>query len=146
MLNKILLQGRLTDTPELKSTPNGVNVTSFTLAVDRDYQSGGEKQTDFINCVAWRNTADFICKYFEKGRMLIACGSLQVRSYTAQDGSKRYVSEVVIESVNFGGDKPKEQTAAKTETRYNEPPANYGYSAPAAPDFENVSVDDDLPF
>lgn len=147
MLNKIMLQGRLTDTPELKNTPSGVSVTSFSLAVERDFAQNGKKETDFINCVAWRNTAEFICKYFEKGRMLIACGSLQTRSYKAQDGTKRNVWEVVVDSVNFGGDKPKEQADTQTETRYEEPPAHYGYNAPAASQFEEVGAADiDLPF
>ena len=109
MLNKVILQGRLTAEPELKVTQNGTSVCSFSLAVDRSY---GEKQTDFINCVAWRNTAEFIAKYFGKGKMLIAVGELQVRQYKANDGSKRYATEVIVNEVNFAGDsnsKPAEQ-------------------------------------
>ncbi len=104
MLNKVILQGRLTADPELKSTQTGVSVCSFTLAVDRSY---GEKKADFINCVAWRNTAEFISKYFGKGKMLIAVGELQVRQYQAQDGSKRYATEVIVNEVNFAGDAAK---------------------------------------
>ena len=104
MLNKVILQGRLTNDPELKVTQNGTSVCSFSLAVDRSYD---KKQTDFINCVAWRNTAEFIAKYFNKGKMLLACGELQVRQYTAQDGSKRYATEVIVNEVNFAGDNSK---------------------------------------
>lgn len=132
MLNKVILQGRLTADPELKSTNNGVSVCSFTLAVDRSYQRG-EKQTDFINCVAWRNTAEFISKYFAKGRMMIACGELQVRKYTAQDGQNRYAVEVVVNDVNFGGDKEKQDRQAET---YAEPGEG----------FEEIVSDEELPF
>ena len=127
MLNKVILQGRLTANPELKSTTNGVSVCAFTLAVDRSYQSGGERQTDFINCVAWRGTAEFISKYFAKGRMLIACGELQVRKYTTNDGQTRSVTEVIVDDVNFGGD--------KKEAASN-----------AAPASEEILADDDFPF
>lgn len=112
MLNKVILQGRLTAEPELKATQTGVSVCSFTLAVDRSY---GDKQADFINCVAWRNTAEFICKYFGKGKMMVACGELQVRQYTAQDGSKRYATEVIVNEVNFAGDNNNTKPADDTE-------------------------------
>lgn len=104
MLNKVILQGRLTADVELKSTQNGVSVCSFTLAVDRSY---GEKKADFINCVAWRNTAEFIAKYFGKGKMLIAVGELQVRQYQTQNGEKRYATEVIVDEANFAGDAAK---------------------------------------
>ncbi len=104
MLNKVILQGRLVQEPELKSTQTGTSVCSFTLAVDRSY---GEKKADFINCVAWRNTAEFISKYFGKGKMLIAVGELQVRQYTTQNGEKRYATEVIVNEVNFAGDAAK---------------------------------------
>lgn len=109
MLNKVILQGRLTADVELKSTQNGVSVCSFTLAVDRSY---GEKKADFINCVAWRNTAEFIAKYFGKGKMLIAVGELQVRQYQTQNGEKRYATEVIVNEVNFAGDAAKAQSGA----------------------------------
>ena len=111
MLNKVILQGRLTADVELKNTQNGVSVCSFTLAVDRSY---GEKKADFINCVAWRNTAEFIAKYFGKGKMLIAVGELQVRQYTTNNGEKRYATEVIVNEANFAGDAAKnaEQMAA----------------------------------
>lgn len=107
MLNKILLQGRLTASPELKTTNSGKNVTSFSLAVERDFATNGERETDFINIVAWGGTAEFASKYFTKGRMMLVEGRLQVRKYTTQDGGNRYVTEVVAEKVYFAGDKAK---------------------------------------
>ena len=105
MLHKVLLQGRLTADPELKHTQGGVSVTSFTIAVDRAYRSGEERQADFITIVAWRNTAEFICRYFGKGKMIVVDGKLQVRNWSTQDGSKRYATEVVADEVHFAGDK-----------------------------------------
>jgi single-strand DNA-binding protein len=115
MLNHITLQGRLTKDPELRRTQSGLAVTSFTLAVERDYSgNGGERQTDFIDIVAWRNTAEFVKKYFSKGRMAIVAGHLQVRDWTDKDGNKRRVAEVNAESVYFGDSKKDNgsQTAA----------------------------------
>lgn len=106
MLNKVLLQGRLVADPEIRHTTNGTAVVSFRLAVDRDFKNqNGEKEADFINIVAWRNTAEFVGKYFEKGQMAIVDGRLQVRDYTDRDGNKRYVTEVVANSVYFAGSK-----------------------------------------
>ena len=105
MLNEIILQGRLTDNPELKKTNTGKSVTSFSLAVERDFSTGGEKETDFINIVAWNNTADFITKYFTKGKQMIVKGSLQVRKYQTQNGENRCATEVVADKVYFAGDK-----------------------------------------
>ncbi len=104
MLNKILLQGRLVAAPELKHTPNGVAVASFRIAVERDFKdkATGERQADFIAVVAWRQTAEFVSRYFAKGRMAIVEGKLQTRDYTDKDGSRRFVSEVVADSVYFG--------------------------------------------
>ncbi len=129
MLNKVILMGRLTKDPELKYTPSNVAVTSFTIAVDRKYQKDGNKQVDFINIVSWRQTAEFICKYFSKGRMINVCGSLQTRTYDDKDGKKVYVTEVVADEVNFCGDKGKQEQT---------PPANDG--------FIEVDSDDELPF
>ncbi len=110
-LNRVIIMGRLTATPELKTTPNGVEVTSFSVAVDRNYaKQGEERQSDFINVVAWRNTASFICKYFSKGSMIAIDGSLQTRSFQAKDGSKRYITEVVADTVSFTGEKKQETT------------------------------------
>lgn len=120
--------GRLTADPELKQTPNGVSVTSFTIAVDRDYAKTEEKMTDFINIVAWRGTAEFICKFFKKGRLIILSGSLQVRNYTTKEGEKRYVSEVVADKVYFAGDR---ENTERTQNKgvvddANEPDIDYG--------------------
>lgn len=103
MLNKIFIMGRLTRDPELRRTQSGLPVVSFTLAVDRDFKSqNGEKETDFIDCVAWRNTAEFVSKYFSKGRMAIVEGRLQVRNWNDRDGNKRRSAEVVADNVYFG--------------------------------------------
>ena len=104
MLNTVTIMGRLTRDPELRRTGSGVAVTSFTLAVDRDYnpKDGGEKETDFIDCIAWRGTGEFVSKYFAKGSMIVVSGRLQVRNWTDKDGSKRRSTEVVAENVYFG--------------------------------------------
>ena len=102
MLNKITIMGRLTRDPELRRTQSGVAVTGFTLAVDRDF---GDKETDFIDCVAWKNTAEFVSKYFSKGRMAIVSGRLQMREWEDKDGKKRKTAEVVADSVYFGDSK-----------------------------------------
>lgn len=107
-LNRIDIMGRLTKAPELRYTPQGTPVTSFTLAVDRDYQSGGnERQTDFIDCVAWRQTAEFVSKYFSKGSMAIVTGRLQIRDWEDKNGGKRRSSEVMADSVYFGESKKR---------------------------------------
>ena len=102
MLNHITIMGRLTRDPELRRTGSGVAVASFTVAVDRDF---GEKETDFIDCVAWRQTGEFVDKYFSKGRMIVVSGRLQIRSWTEKDGSKRRKAEVVADNVYFGDSK-----------------------------------------
>ena len=133
-MNSVNLMGRITAEPELKTTPNGVSVVSFTLAVDRSYTpKGQEKQTDFINCVAWRNTAEFISRYFSKGQRMAVKGELQQRSFTANDGSKRSVYEVVVDEAFFCESK-KENTASA-------PSADVPYS-----DYEEIAYDDDCPF
>ncbi len=103
MLNNVAVMGRLCKDPELGHTGNGTEVTSFTLAVDRDFKGqNGERGTDFLDCVAWRNTAKFICNYFSKGRKMVAAGRLQKRDYENQNGEKRYVTEIVVENAYFG--------------------------------------------
>lgn len=131
-LNKVILIGYLTADPELKQTPSGVSVTSFSIGVSRKYAKGEQVQTDFINIVAWRATAEFICKYFKKGNAICICGSLQTRSWTAQDGSKRYAVEVVADEVNFIEKKNAE--------------AGSSFSSTGAAQFEEVPADEDLPF
>ena len=107
MLNHITIMGRLTRDPELRRTGSGVAVASFTVAVDRDFggRDGGEKETDFIDCVAWRQTGEFVSKYFTKGRMIVVSGRLQIRSWTDKDGNKRRTAEVVADNVYFGDSK-----------------------------------------
>lgn len=105
-LNNITIMGRMTKDPELRRTNSGVAVASFTLAVDRDFaKDGAEKETDFIDCVAWKNTAEFVSKYFSKGRMAVVSGRLQIRSWTDKDGGKRRTAEVVADNVYFGDSK-----------------------------------------
>lgn len=105
MLNVITIVGRLTKNPELRRTGSGKAVTSFTVAVDRDFTSGGEKETDFIECVAWGNTAEFVNTYFSKGRMAVVNGRLQIRKWNDRDGNKRQTAEVVANNVYFGESK-----------------------------------------
>lgn len=104
-MNKVLLIGRLTKDPELKYTPSGTGVANFTIAVDRRFQKNGEREADFINCVAWGKTAEFVANYFQKGKQMALEGRLQVRSYDGDDGQKRWVTEVVVEQVEFVGSK-----------------------------------------
>ena len=115
MYNKAILVGRLTANPELKKTPNGVSVVSFSLAVDRSYQTNGERQTDFINCVAWRNTAEFISKYFSKGKILGVDGSIQTRNYEDKNGNKRTAVEVVVDNAFFTESKGTSNATAPEE-------------------------------
>ena len=150
MLNHIVLMGRLTRDPELRRTANGVAVASFTLAVDRDFAAAGaEKETDFIDIVAWRNTAEFVSKYFAKGRMAVVSGRLQIRSWTDKEGNKRRSAEVIADNVYFG-DSKRENTDGYSGYGAAPAPAA-GYSAPAAPapvsDFSMIEDDDSqLPF
>ena len=110
MLNRIILMGRLVADPELRQTPNGVSVASFRIAVDRNYQSKdtGERQADFISCVAWRQTGEFISRYFQKGRMIALEGSLQTRNYEDKTGAKRTAYEVIVDQAYFADSKPTE--------------------------------------
>ena len=121
MLNSIVIMGRLTATPELKTTNSGISVTSFTVAVDRRFQKQGEeKQTDFLNVVAWRQAADFVCKYFNKGDMIAVQGELQTRRYEDKDGNKRTATEIIADNVSFcGGKKESAQAAAPTGESYD---------------------------
>lgn len=119
MLNKIILMGRLTRDPELRRTGSGTAVASFSLAVDRDFKTqDGERETDFIDIVAWRSTAEFVSKYFTKGRMAVLEGRMQVRDWTDKDGNKRRSTEVIAENIYFGDSKRSESGAAdKQEVR-----------------------------
>lgn len=114
MLNHIVLMGRLTRDPELRRTQSGLPVASFTLVCDRDYKpEGGERETDFVDIVAWRNTAEFVSKYFTKGRMAVVSGRLQIRSWTDKDGNKRRTAEVVADNVYFGDSRPEGNTGGQ---------------------------------
>ena len=148
MLNHIVLMGRLTRDPELRRTQSGVAVVSFSLAVDRDFGSrdSGEKQTDFIDIVAWRNTAEFVSKYFTKGRMAVVSGRLQIRDWTDREGGKRRSAEVVADNVYFGDSKRDGAAPAPGGSSYDRP--SYGnYDAPAiSADFSEAEDDGELPF
>ena len=108
MLNKVIILGRLTQDPELRSTPSGTSVLQFTVAVDRNYKQGEEKQADFINCVAWKQTAEFISKHFGKGRMIAIEGRLQSRTYDDKNGVKHFVTEVIVDKASFTGEAKKQ--------------------------------------
>lgn len=152
MLNVAVLMGRLVRDPELKHTPNDVSVTSFTIAVDRSYQKQGEdRQADFIDIVAWRSTADFVCKYFKKGQMIAVNGEIQTRTYTDKDGNKRKAFEIVADKVSFCGSKSDNQggSGGSYQPATNTPdiPADAPqYAKGDTGDFEQVPIDDDLPF
>ena len=149
MLNHIALMGRLTRDPELRTTQTGVSVASFTLAVDRDFQSrdSGEKQTDFIDIVAWRNTAEFVSKYFAKGQQAVVTGRLQIRDWTDRDGGKRRSAEVVADNVYFGDTKKSREGGQTGGPSYGSAPAYRNTEAPAiSTDFSEVDDDGELPF
>ena len=151
MLNKIILMGRLTRDPELRRTQSGTAVTSFSLAVDRDFKSqNGEKETDFIDVVAWRNTAEFVSKYFAKGRMAIVEGRLQLRDYTDRDGNKRRAAEVIADNVYFGDSKrDSADNGGYAPAPAYGAPVGRGYSAPAGGHSEFAEIgeeDGELPF
>ena len=164
MLNHITIMGRLTRDPELRRTGSGIAVASFSLAVDRDFspKDGGERETDFIDCVAWRQTGEFVSKYFTKGRMAVVSGRLQIRSWTDKEGNKRRTAEVVADNVYFGDSKRDDQGGSSySGNSYGNygnygsapaapaAPAYGGYSAPTAPASDFAMLDDDdaqLPF
>lgn len=147
MLNSAILMGRLTGDPELRTTPNGTSVTSFTVAVERNYKNGDEKQTDFINCVAWRGTADFVSTYFKKGQMIALQGAIQTRNYEDKNGNKRTAVEVIVDNVSFCGGK-NDNTTPKTETKAKADPSPYDleHSPDFEPSFSVLPDDDGLPF
>jgi single-strand DNA-binding protein len=151
MLNHIVIMGRLTRDPELRRTGSGVAVASFTVAVDRDFETNGQKETDFIDCVAWRQTGEFVSKYFTKGRMIVVSGRLQIRSWTDKDGNKRRTAEVVADNCYFGDSKQVDSGAQGYSNAYPETMAliqSGGYSAPNSRSDYALLEDDDaqLPF
>ena len=169
MLNHIVIMGRLTRDPELRRTGIGIAVASFTVAVDRDFggRDGGEKETDFIDCVAWRQTGEFVSKYFTKGSMIVVSGRLQIRNWTDKEGGKRRSAEIVADNVYFGESKRSSEgnssyggnayggnnsygSAGSYGSASAPAPSYGGYSAPAsapASDFAMLEDDDaQLPF
>lgn len=164
MLNHITIMGRLTRDPELRRTGSGIAVASFTVAVDRDFggRDGGERETDFIDCVAWRQTGEFVSKYFTKGSMIVVSGRLQIRNWNDKEGNKRRSAEVVADNVYFGESKRSSESSNAYGNNsygnnnyggntYSAPAPSYGgYSAPAAApasDFAMLEDDDaQLPF
>ena len=133
-VNVVMLIGRMVADPELKQTPSGVSVTSFSIAVNRRYTKGEEQQADFINVVAWRNTADFIAKYFKKGSAIFINGAIQTRSWTDSNGNKRYATEVVADEAQFVDSKKAEAEAQSVPYGGNEA------------QFEEMTAEDTLPF
>ena len=173
MLNHITIMGRLTRDPELRRTGSGIAVASFTVAVDRDFggRDGGEKETDFIDCVAWRQTGEFVSKYFTKGSMIVVSGRLQIRNWNDKEGNKRRSAEVVADNVYFGESKRSSEGNSSYGgnayggnsyggnsygnnnyggNSYNAPAPSYGgYNAPSTPASDFAMLDDDdaqLPF
>ena len=141
MLNKVILMGRMVRDPELKYTGTNVPVCSFSIAVDRRFVKQGEqRQADFINIVTWRNTAEFVAKYFVKGQMINVCGSLQTRTWDDAQGVKHYATDVIADEINFCGDKSSGGSATGGGSPQN--------NAPHSPNdgFAPVDTDDDLPF
>lgn len=148
MLNQVALMGRLTADPELRHTPANISVTTFTLAVNRSYvKQGAERQTDFIDIVAWRNTAEFICKYFKKGQMMAVEGAIQTRTYTDKEGKNRKAFEILANNVYFtesrsSGSAPGAGLDHEADHALSEP----SFSSGDNDDFAVIVDDDDLPF
>lgn len=146
MLNVAVIMGRLTSDPELRTTGNGISVCSVTVAVDRNYQrQGQERETDFINVVAWRQTAEFIDRYFRKGQMIAVQGSIQTRNYEDRNGNKRTAVEIVADSVSFCGSKNEQQNAQAVET-YTQAVQAAQAPAPIDTGYDEPIDDDGLPF
>lgn len=163
MLNRVILMGRITADPELKTTNTGVSVTSFSIAVDRNYvKQGEERKADFFNIVCWRSTAEFVCRYFGKGSLIAIEGQLQSRQFQAKDGSNRYVVEVVANNVSFTGERRDNNAGGYNQSydgnqsyggsqaqAYHQGPAQQApasYQNGSNSEFQDVPFDDDLPF
>ena len=156
-MNKAILVGRLTANPELRATPSGANVCSFSVAVDRRFvRQGEERKADFINCVAWNKTAEFISNYFTKGRFIGIVGSIQTRDWTDQNGNKRYATEVIVEEAYFtegkassgGAGTAMSQQPSRYDNSFNQSPSSGAFDSglPDGGDFAVGVSDDDLPF
>lgn len=140
MLNHITIMGRLTKDPELRRTQSGTAVTSFSLAVDRDFKNqSGEKETDFIECVAWKNTAEFVSKYFQKGRMAVVSGRLQLRDWTDKEGTKRRIAEIIADNVYFADSKQDQKQES------NQDNLNFLHNR-VNQEFDEIGEDENIPF
>ena len=143
-LNKVILIGNLTADPEFKTTPSGVPVTTFSIAVGRRFaKEGDEVKADFFNIVAWRQTAEFVSKFFNKGKSIVVVGSIQNRSYTTQDGQKRYITEIIADECTFAGNAGNGQNDGMSA---NIPTQQVAQASVPTANFEEISQDDDLPF
>ena len=142
-MNKVILVGNLARDPELRHTPAGVSVARFTVAVNRNYTAkDGQQQADFINCIAWRQQAEFLCKYFQKGSGIQLCGSIQTRSWDGQDGTRHFATEVIADEIQFNG--PKQQNE---QTQGTAPIPGMSPNDILTDDYDDVTSDeDDLPF
>lgn len=145
MINSVVLMGRLVRDPEIRTTASGKSVCSFSLAVERDFQRSEEKTADYFDCVAWGNTAEFVGKYFHKGRMIALQGRLQARTYKDREGNNRKVVEVIADKVSFTGEKAESTAGKEAPKETKEPPAAYE-SGNLSEGFEALSDDEDLPF
>lgn len=152
-LNKVVLAGHLTATPELRQTPNGVSVTSFSIAINRRFskstdgaQNPNASNVDFINCVAWRNTADFITRYFKKGSAICISGSIQTRSWTDQQQQKRYSTEVLADEAYFVDSNGQGGNGFVNQDSFEQSAPQFATAPAANTQFEDMSNDDDLPF
>jgi len=145
MINAVVLMGRLVRDPEIRTTTSGKSVCSFSLAVERDFQRSEEKTADYFDCVAWGNTAEFVGKYFHKGRMIALQGRLQARTYKDREGNNRKVVEVIADKVSFTGEKAESTAGREAPKESKDPPAAYE-SGNLSEGFEALSDDEDLPF
>ena len=143
--NKVILIGNMTSDPELKQTASGVPVCSFSIAINRRFAKEGEQNVDFINIVAWRNSAEFVSKYFKKGKPILVCGQLQTRTWTDNEGNKRYATEVVVDEVSFVGSS-EASTGPKNEPASNGSYTPDAYTGQASSNFEEIPSDEGLPF
>lgn len=147
MLNVVALMGRLTADPELRHTSTDIPVTRFSIAIQRSYvKSGEERKTDFIDIVAWRNTAEFVCRYFRKGQLIAVEGSIQTGSYQDRDGNKRRSFEVLANNVHFAESKKESNSDNNNGRSFVEEKSGTGYSSGSDMDFQEIQSDDDLPF
>ena len=149
-MNKVILMGRLTADPELRQTPQGTPLARFSIAVNRRYQREGSQQADFIDCVAWRQTGEFISRYFRKGSMIAVDGQLQSRSWDGQDGKRQYATEVLVENAYFTGSKAESGTGSNPNNSYGSNGGSYqsnfgGYQQPSEPSYNSAPQSDPAP-